>query len=173
MYIYIYICNLCCSHQLLRRPGYRSTIWVLEKKRIYKFLGVVFYGNTHEKYAGSTIASPWYILGVICTIVSRGWWFGSSIVFHLFVIGWRKETLWTRDGERLTTCDNEGLKSKRCYWMTASLQYTENAIRSMTVKVNIEQWLFRSFQTIPFYYVVYTCNYACTVPTIMFMVLLL
>ena len=34
----------------------------------------------------------------------------------MFVVGWRKEILWTRDDERTTL-----IKSKRCYWMTASL----------------------------------------------------
>ena len=43
------------------------------------------------------------------TIVSIGGWFGSSVVFQdnaighvlekVFVIGWRKEILWTRDYE--------------------------------------------------------------------------
>ena len=50
--------------------------------------------------------------------------FGSSVVFQddamvmllycivlekVFVVGWRKEILWTCDGEGLTTCDDEGL----------------------------------------------------------------
>ena len=40
----------------------------------------------------------------------------------MFVIGWRKEILWTRDGEGITTRDDEGLiKSERCYWITTSL----------------------------------------------------
>ena len=55
-------------------------------------------------------------------MVSRGGWFGSSILSQddamvmllyilekVFVIGWRKEILWTRDSEGLTTCDDEEL----------------------------------------------------------------
>ena len=51
------------SCQLLRRLGYRLRNRVLENKGISKFLSGVFSGNTHEKCAGSTRASQWYILG--------------------------------------------------------------------------------------------------------------
>ena len=48
------------------------------------------------------------------SIVSKGGWFGSSQSFKMthghvivlekvLVVGWRKEILWTRDGEGLTT----------------------------------------------------------------------
>ena len=69
---------------------------------------------------------------------NEGGWFGSSIVFQhdtmvmllywkkcYSVIGWRKEILWTRDCEGLTTRDDEGVHyliiSERCCCMTASL----------------------------------------------------
>ena len=50
-------------------------------------------------------------------------WFGSSIVFQhdtmVMLLYWRKEFLWTHDGEGLTTRDDEGLHyliiSERCY----------------------------------------------------------
>ena len=41
------------------------------------------------------------------------------VLEKVFVIGWRKEILWTRDGEGLTTRDDEGLHyliiSECCY----------------------------------------------------------
>ena len=80
------------------------------------------------------------------------WWFGSSIVFQDDAIGdsvcWRKEILWTLDDEALHLLNPNVVIG----WL---LHYTENTIRSLKVKVNnnIEQWLLRSFQTIPFYYV--------------------
>ena len=48
----------------------------------------------------------------------------------MFVIGWRKEILWTRDGEGLTTRDGEGIHELNPNVVIGRLlHYTENTRR--------------------------------------------